>query len=101
MKGINIKEFCESLEHNHELEFEYNGNTYVIQSIGEDNRYWLVAYLCGDYKSENDLEYLVKEESFHKMITEKEVVDKVLNAKCFEGKSFFEIYQDIEIICWG
>jgi len=100
MKGINIKEFCESLEHNHELEFEYNGNTYVIQPIGEDNRYWLVAYLCGDYESENDLEYLVKEETFREAGVEKEVVDKVLNVKCFEGKSFFEIYQDIEIICW-
>ena len=89
MKGINIKEFYESLEHSHELEFEYNGNEYVIQPIGEDNRYWLVAYLCGDYESEKDLEYLVKEETFREAGVEKEVVDKVLNAKCFEAKSFF------------
>ena len=36
MKGINIKEFRETLEYGHELEFEYSGNTYVIQPIEED-----------------------------------------------------------------
>ena len=45
MRGINIKNFCESLEYDHELEFEYNGKEYAIQPIEEDNRYWLVAYL--------------------------------------------------------
>ena len=100
MKGINIKEFCESLEHNHELEFEYNGNTYVIQPIVEDNKRWLVAYLYNS-EDEDNTEYSVKEAIHLEIGVEKEVVDKVLNAKCFEGKSFFEIYQDIEIICWG
>ena len=101
MKGINIKEFRETLEHNHELEFKYNERTYVIQSIEEDKKYWLVAYLCDNASNGDNLEYLVKEESFLRYGVEKDVVDKVLNAKCFEGKSFFEIYQDIEIIFWA
>ena len=97
MKGINIKNFCEDLEHGHELEFEYKGKIYVIQPIAEDDKYWLVAYLCDG--SEN-CGYLVKEEIFQAYGVEKEVVDKVLNTKCFEGKSFFEIYKEIEIINW-
>ena len=106
MKGINIKEFRETLEYGHELEFEYSGNTYVIQPIEEDNRYWLVAYLYDSSKCDNShngdhLEYFIKEETFREAGVEKDVVDKVLNAKCFEGKSFLEIYQDIEIIFWA
>ena len=97
MRGINIKNFCESLEHNAELEFEYNGKEYVIQPIAEDNRYWLVAYL---FDGSGTCDYLAKEESFLEYGTEKEVIDKVLNKKCFEGKSFLEIYNDIQIIDW-
>ena len=98
MSGINIKNFCESLEHNAELEFEYNGKEYVIQPIAEDNRHWLVAYL---FDGSGKCDYLVREESFLECGREKEVVDKVLNTKCFEGKSSFEIYKDIQIIDWG
>ncbi|MGP1437535.1 MAG: hypothetical protein ACTTKH_00515 [Treponema sp.] len=89
MKGINIKNFYESLE--------YNDKHYVIQPISEDGKSWLVIYLtnvCND-------SYLVCEEIFKDYRIEKEVIDKVLNAKCFDGKSFFEIYNDIEIILWG
>jgi len=96
-KGINIKNFFESLETGHELEFRYNGNVYVIQPIEEDDRYYLVAYLCND---SGICEYIAKEEGLLKYGVETEVVEKVLNTKCFEGKSFFEIYEDIEIINW-
>ena len=98
MSGINIKNFCESLEHNAELEFEYNGKEYVIQPIAEDNRHWLVAYF---FDGSGTCDYLVKEELFQEIGIPKETVDKVLNIKCFEGKSFFEIYNDIQILCWG
>ena len=98
MSGINIKNFCESLEHNAELEFEYNGKEYVIQPVVEDNRYWLVAYL---FDGSGTCDYLVKEELFQETGIPKETVDKVLNTKCFEGKSFFEIYNDIQILFWA
>jgi|GEM_PF-4418339 len=68
MKGINIKEFYESLEHGHELEFEYNGNEYVIQPIGEDNRYWLVAYLCGDKEEGKQYEFSFMKELSHQYV---------------------------------
>ena len=98
MKGINIKNFCESLEHNGELEFEYENHLYDIQPNIIDNKHWLTIW-----KSISDIDgiCLVKEEIFSNQAIEKEVIDKVLNAKCFNGKSFFEIYNDIEIISWA
>ena len=97
-KGINIKNFVDTLETGHELEFLYNGNTYVIQPIKEDGKHYLVAYLCND---SGICEYIAKEEGLLKYGVEKEVIEKVLNTKCFEGKSFFEIYKEIEIINWA
>ena len=98
MKGINIKNFCESLEHNGELEFKYESTLYVIQPLFKDEKYWLTAWKIIDDKHGI---CLVKEEIFSNQGIEKEVIDKVLNAKCFNGKSFFEIYNDIEIISWA
>ena len=97
MRGIDIKEFVESLEHGHELEFEYNGKEYVIQPIFEDGRSLLIAYL---YDGSGKCDYLAKEEIPFESLMPKEVIDKVLNIKCFERKSFFEIYKDIQVINW-
>jgi len=97
MRGINIKNFCESLEHNAELEFEYNGKEYVIQPIFEEGHSVLIAYLCD---ASGSCDYLVEEEILFESLVPKEVIDKVLNTKCFEGKSFFEIYKDIQVIDW-
>ena len=98
MKGINIKNFVESLETAHELEFSYNGNVYVIQPITENGTNYLVAYLCND---SGICEYIAQSESLREHGLEKEVIEKILNTKCFEGKSFFEIYKEIEIINWA
>ena len=94
MRGIDIKEFVDSLEHNHELEFEYNGKKYIIQPIVEDGYAWLIAYL---FDGSGKCDYLAKEEVPLESLIPKKVIDKVLNTKCFEGKSFFEIYNDIQI----
>ena len=98
MKGINIKNFVESLETAHELEFSYNGNVYVIQPIKEDDQHYLVAYLWKDLEN---CGCIAQEKSLRVCGIEKEVIEKVLNTKCFEGKSFFEIYKEIEIINWA
>ena len=99
MKGIDIKNFCEGLEHNEELEFEYNGSKYIIQPEVDDNEEcWLVIYTADQANGQDFC--IVREANTSNIKVEKEVVDKVLNTKCFEGKSFFEIYNDIEIIDW-
>ena len=79
-------------------EFSYNGNVYVIQPITENGTNYLVAYLC-NYSG--ICEYIAQGESLREHGLEKEVIEKVLNTKCFEGKSFFEIYKEIEIINWA
>mgnify|MGYP000911473230 CR=1 FL=1 len=55
------------------------------------------------WTAEEDIENirLVKEANTSKSEIAKEVIDKVLNTKCFEGKSFFEIYNDIQILFWA
>ena len=97
MKGINIKNLYESLGYNGELEFEYKNNLYDVQpNVIDDERYLTI------WKSISNKEgiCMVKEKISSKQGVEKEVIDKVLNSKCFNGKSFFEIYNDIEILAW-
>ena len=98
MKGINIKKIYEGLEQQDELEFEYENTQYVIQPLFKDEKYWLTIWKIIDDKHGI---CLVKEEIFSKQSVEKEVINKVLNAKCFDGKSFWDIHNDIEIIFWG
>ena len=51
MKGIYIKNFCESLEYSSELEFEYQNTKYVIQPLLKDEKYWLTAWKIIDDKN--------------------------------------------------
>ena len=97
MKGINIKNFYETLEHYTELEFEYQNIKYVIEPIFEDDKRYLTIWRS---ISDTEATCMIKEMISSKQGIEKEVIDKVLNSKCFNGKSFFEIYNDIEILAW-
>ena len=88
-----VEEIYEALTHNGEIEFDYKDKSYAIQQMFDENRYYLTLWEYGDE------EYgvcIAKEESFAKF-TEKEVVDKILNAKCIDGKSFLEIEPDAEL----
>jgi len=97
MKGINIKNFYETLEHYTELEFEYQNIKYVIEPIFKDDKRYLTIWRS---ISDTEATCMIKEMISLKQGIEKEVIDKVLNSKCFNGKSFFEIYNDIEILAW-
>ena len=99
MRGINIENFCESLEHYAELEFEYNGKRYHIEPNDMDDEICSLTVWTAEENVENIC--IVKEINTSKSGIAKEVINKVLNTKCFEGKSFFEIYNDIQIIDWG
>ena len=99
MRGINIKNFVEGLEHSEELEFEYNGKQYIIQPEVNTEGRWFVIYMTDDFFKTSIC--IAREKKPDKDGVPKEVIDKVLNTKCFEGKSFFEIYNDIQILFWG
>ena len=90
-----IEEVYQALHHNGEIEFDYRGMPYMIEAGRDEDRKRYLAIWTAYWDKENYCVY--KEESFLEQDIEKEVVNKVLNAKCFDGKSFLEIANDVEI----
>ena len=88
-----VEELYEALTHNGDVEFDYKDKSYFIQTIVDDNTRYLTLW---EYNHYEDGICIAKEQSFAKY-TEKEVVDKILNTKCFDGKSFLEIEPDAEL----
>jgi len=89
-----VEEIYEALMHNGEIEFDYKDKSYAIQQMFDKNCYYLTLW---EYNHHEDGICIAKEQSFADEFTEKEVVDKILNAKCFDGKSFLEIEPDAEL----
>ena len=90
-----IEEVYQALHHNGEIEFDYKDSAYMIEAgRDEDGKRYLEIWTA-DWKEGNYCLY--REETFLEQHIEKEVVDKVLNAKCFDGKSFVEIANDVEL----
>ena len=88
--NFELKELYDELLNNHEEEFVYNKKNYILQPEVKGKKEYLVIYSL-------DGEYLVKEEIKNGVI-DKTLIDKILNTKCFDGKSFIEVKDDIEII---
>ena len=117
-----IEEVYQALQRNGDVEFDYKNKSYAIEAaIDEDEKRYLEIWTA-DWKEGNYCLY--REETFLEQHIEKEVVDKVLNAKCFDlcgdfkmqvlkstaipfesknslaifdGKSFLEIANDVEL----
>lgn len=92
MKGITMLELCEYISHGHEAEFTYKGKMYVIQSEVVDNNSYLVIWNC-----EKDGSCICRYSVPQKDIITQDLIDKVLNEKCFDGKSFYEIESDVVV----
>ena len=95
MKVGEMEEVCNALVCEHPyVEFDYKNVSYIIQPEAWPNgkSYFVIWTAYSD--KENICLY---EETFLEQHIEKEVVDKVLNAKCFDGKSFVEIANDVEL----
>ena len=85
----------QALQRNGDVEFDYKNKSYAIEAaIDEDEKRYLEIWTA-DWKEGNYCLY--REETFLERRIEEKVVDKVLNAKCFDGKSFIEIANDVEI----
>ena len=87
--NFELKDLYDELMNNHEEEFIYNNKTYILQPEVKGKKEYLVIYSL-------DGEYLAKEEIKNGVI-DKSLIDKILNTKCFDGKSFIEIKNNIEI----
>ena len=94
MKGNTMDEIYEYLTYNRDVEFNYKGYPYIIQPEYDQDKKWLVIWTAYDNKKNI---CIAREEICSYNSIEKEIIDKILNTKCFEGKSFMEIEKDITI----
>ena len=93
MNGIELNELYELVSHCHEAEFEYDGTTYVLQpEVNEGNAY-LVIWDC----TPDAAKCIAKCEITMNGDIPQDAIVAVLSEKCFDGKSFFEIQQDITV----
>ena len=90
-----IEEVYQALQRNGDVEFDYKDGSYTIEAGRDEDGKRYLAIWRAYWNKENYCVY--KEETFLERRIEEEVVDKVLNAKCFDGKSFVEIANDVEI----
>ena len=90
-----IEEVYQALHHNGYIEFDWKDSSYMIEAGTDEDEKRYLAIWTADWDKENYCVY--KEETFLEQLIEEEVVDKVLNAKCFNGKSFLEIANDLEL----
>ncbi len=93
MQGITMNELYELISHNHDAEFEYNGTTYVLQPEVNGSKAYLVLWDC----TPDAAKCIAKKEFDFEGDIPKSVIDAVLSEKCFDGKSFFEIEQNVTV----
>lgn len=93
MQGISMNEMCELISHYHDAEFEYNGTTYVLQPEVNDDKTYLVIWDC----TPDAAKCIAKHEVDNEGDIPETVINAVLSEKCFDGKSFLEIENDITV----
>lgn len=93
MNGIKINELYELVSHCHEAEFEYKKTPYVLQPEVNADKTYLVIWDC----TPNAEKCIAKCEITTEGDIPSDVIDAVLSEKCFDGKSFLKIEQDITV----
>lgn len=91
MQGISMTELRERIMYSHEAEFIYNGATYMLQPIANDEKAWLIIDCINTSKR------LCRHEIPMSGNIPQSIIDAVLSEKCFDGKSFLEIQQEITV----
>lgn len=93
MNGIKMNELYELISHGHEAEFEYDGVTYVLQPEENDSKTYLVIWDCTPDAAKCIAKHVIDGERD----IQHSVIDAVLSEKCFNGKSFVDIEQEITV----
>lgn len=93
MQGISLAELYKVISDSHDAEFSYDGRTYVLQTELDEGNSFLVIWDC----TPNDLKCIAKYRIPDQNTIPKQVIDKILNDKCFNGKSFMEIEQGVVV----
>lgn len=92
MQGISLSELSECLSFRRDAEFTYKETSYIIQPEFSNNKDWLVIWSISD-----NPKCICRYEIPPKGDIPKEIINKILSEKCFAGKSFLEIEQEIKV----
>lgn len=92
MKGITMTDLYDYISQGHEAEFTYKDTLYVIQPEVVNNKPYLVIWNC-----EKDGSCICRYSIPNQDIITQDLIDKVLNEKCFDGKNFYEIESDVTV----
>lgn len=93
MQGMSLSELYKVIANSHDAEFRYNGTTYVLQTEIDGDNNFLVIWDCTPDAPKCIAKYEIPDQNS----IPKAVIDKILNDKCFSGKSFMEIEQNISV----
>lgn len=94
MTGITFDELIDYLMNNHEIEFTYNCNIYIIQPEVSDDTHWLTIYTT---EKDIDNQCIAKLETPSNLTDAKDIISSLLSINCFNGKSFIEIEKEVHI----
>ena len=90
-----IEDIYKALIRKGEVEFDYKDKSYIIEPILDDvEKIYLVIWTT--HSEKHNYGVYIADISADKDVT-KEAIDRALNAKCFDGKSFFEIEPEAEL----
>lgn len=93
MQGITMKSLYEVLQNAHDVEFIYDGTTYVIQPELDEDGTFLVIWDC----TQDAPNCIAKKKIRDQNTIDPQNIDAVLSEKCFDGKSFMEIEKDVKV----
>ena len=91
MQGIKMKKLYELISHNHEAEFMYNDTTFILQPEINNDKAYLVIWDC----TPDTTKCIAKHEIDDEKNISQSTIDAILSEKCFNGKSFKEISNEI------
>ena len=90
MKGGNVNDFINTLSLGMELEFTYNGQTFLIEGDSDETG-WSAGLVRLDPPAEDYI-------WFAKGPTMLDLTEKFLKAEIFDDKNFWQVEKDIEWI---
>ena len=96
MTGCTFEELYYALSRNHEIEFVYKDNEYKLELCGDKSSTVLAIYK-NEENAPNIAELNVDIDKNGIAIVSNEDIFFILNCKCFDGKSFYDIEKDVEV----
>ena len=88
MKGITIYELYDFLLYNHEIEFSYNDTLFSMEPHFDGSNSYFAIWNCTDGGK-------CIGKTLRSGFKDNEAIEQLLNIKCFEGKTFMEIENDV------